>query len=467
MEAPAPFNAKAALDATHAHRTHFATGATLSYQARRDALRALAGSVKKNEQAILDAVHADMRKPAFEGYLSEIGLLKQELSHTLQHLREWMRPQEVPTPLALQVAESKVYRRPLGVVLIVAPWNYPVQLSLMPMIAAIAAGNCAVLKPSEDAPHSAAVVQRIIADAGLQQWATVVQGAGREVVPALINGFRFDHIFFTGSARVGALVAGMAAPQLVPVTLELGGKSPAIVDHTSSVRMAAKRIAWGKCFNAGQTCISPDHALVHADVFDAFIDAFRDHIKAFFGDDPQQSPHFARIINARRFAVLKDHLAHGTVRVGGRHDAADRYIAPTVLTDVPLDALPMREEIFGPILPVLPWREKEEVLAIVQRNPTPLACYTFSKHEATIRFFNERIAFGGGCVNNTLAHFGNPDLPLGGVGASGIGRYHGRYGFDTFSHAKSMVRTSTWIDPGMQYPPYTRGKYTILRKIVG
>ncbi len=467
MEAPAPFNAKAALDAAHAHRTRFATGATLPYQARRDALRALAAAVKKNEQVILNALHADMRKPVFEGYLSEVGLVKQELAHTLAHLREWMRPQEVSTPLALQVAESKVYHQPLGVVLIVAPWNYPVQLILIPLIAAIAAGNCAVVKPSEDAPHAAAVVERIIADADLQRWVSVAQGVGSTVVPALINGFRFDHIFFTGSPRVGALVAGMAAPQLVPVTLELGGKSPAIVDRTINAQQAARRIVWGKCLNAGQTCISPDHALVHADVYEAFIDAFAQHVKTFFGEDPQQSPHFARIINARRFAVLKEHLSHGTVRVGGQHDAADKYIAPTLLTDVPLDALPMREEIFGPILPVLPWREKEEVLAIVQRNPTPLACYTFSKHEATIRFFNERIAFGGGCVNNTLAHFGNPDLPLGGLGTSGMGRYHGRYGFDTFSHLKSVVRSSTWIDPGVQYPPYTKGKYAIVRKAVG
>lgn len=467
MEAPAPFNARTALDAAHAHRAHFGTGATLSYQARRAALRALAGAVKRNEQAILQAVHADMRKPAFEGYLSEVGLVQEAIGHALHNLRDWMRPQEVSTPLSIQVAESKVYRQPLGVVLIVAPWNYPVLLLLSPLVAAIAAGNCAVLKPSEDAPHAAAVVERIIADAGLERWVTVVQGRGSEVVPALINGFRFDHIFFTGSPRVGALVAGMAAPQLVPVTLELGGKSPAIVDRTIDVKLAAKRIAWGKCFNGGQTCISPDYALVHADVLDEFVDAFARQIRSFFGDDPQRSPHFARIINERRFDVVKGYLAHGTVRVGGQHDAADRYIAPTLLTDVSLDAPPMREEIFGPVLPVLPWREREEVLLIVQRNPFPLACYTFSKSEDTIRFFNERIAFGGGCVNQTLAHFGNPDLPLGGIGTSGLGRYHGRAGFETFSHAKSVVRSSTWIDPGVQYPPYTSGKYSILRKVLG
>lgn len=462
-----PFNAPAALEAANAHRTWFATGATLPYKARRDALRALVGAVKKNEQAILDAVHADMRKPTFEGYLSEVGLVQEAIDHALHHLRDWMRSQEVNTPLSIQVAESKVYRQPLGVVLIVAPWNYPVLLLLSPLVAVIAAGNCAVLKPSEDAPHAATVVERIIAEAGLQQWATVVQGRGSDVVPALINGFRFDHIFFTGSPRVGALVAGMAAPQLVPVTLELGGKSPTIVDRTVNIGMAARRIAWGKCFNAGQTCISPDYALVHADVLEEFVDAFARHIKSFFGDDPQRSPHFARMINQRRFDVVKGYLAHGTVQVGGQHDAADRYIAPTLLTDVPLDAPPMREEIFGPVLPVLPWREREEVLSIVQRNPFPLACYTFSKSEDTIRFFNERIAFGGGCVNQTLAHFGNPDLPLGGIGTSGQGRYHGRAGFDTFSHVKSVVRSSTWIDPGVQYPPYTSGKYSILRKVLG
>ncbi len=466
MQAP-PFDAPAALARARAHRTWHATGATLPYRARRDALRALRDAVRRHEQAILEAVHADMRRPAFEGRLSEVGLVHGAIAHTLRHLREWMRPQEVSTPLSVQPATSTVHRRPLGVVLIVAPWNYPVLLLLAPLVAAIAAGNCAVLKPSEKAPKSAAMLERIIADAGLHQWATVVLGEGADVVPALMDGFRFDHLFFTGSARVGALVAGMAAQRLVPVTLELGGKSPAIVDRTAKVDLAAKRIAWGKCFNAGQTCISPDHALVHADVMEPFIAAFARHITAFFGDDPQRSPHFARIIDDQRFAVLRAHLAHGTVRVGGGHDAADRYIAPTLLTDVPPDAPPMREEIFGPILPVVPWREKEEVVATVQRNPTPLAAYIFGRDERTIRYLHERIAFGGGCVDHTLAHFGNAELPFGGVGTSGMGRYHGRHGFDAFSHVQGLVRAATWCDPGVQYPPYTKGKYALLRKVLG
>jgi aldehyde dehydrogenase (NAD+) len=467
MHTRPPFDLPEALARAHALRDRYTSGTTLPYAARRAALRALRDSLRRNEQAVLEAVHADMRKPAFEGWLSEVGLVLEAIDHTLHHLREWMRPTEVSTPLALMPAQCRVVHRPLGVVLIVAPWNYPVLLMLAPLVAAISAGNCAVIKPSEKAPRSAMVVERIIADAGLQDRVSVVQGPGVEVVPPLVRGFRFDHIFFTGSRAVGTQVAMMAAEQLVPVTLELGGKSPAIVDRDTNVRRAAKRIIWGKCFNAGQTCVSPDHALVHADVMDDFITACADQIRRMYGDDPKQSPHFARIIDDARFAVLRSHLDHGTIRIGGQHDASDRYIAPTVLTDVPPDAPPMQQEIFGPILPVIPWRAKEEVVATVQRNPTPLACYIFSKDERTVRYFHERIAFGGGCVDRTLAHLGASDLPFGGVGTSGMGRYHGRYGFATFSHAQAMVEGHPWIEANIQYPPYTATKYALLRRVLG
>ncbi|HEY0976653.1 MAG TPA: aldehyde dehydrogenase family protein [Flavobacteriales bacterium] len=451
-------------ESLNGHRRFFEEGRTRSYTERRKALKALGDALMANEAQVLEALHRDMRKPVFEAYLSEIGLLRQDLHHALDHLAEWMRPQRVSTPLALQPASSRVQRDPLGVVLIIAPWNYPLLLLLSPLVAAIAAGNCAVLKPSEDAPHTAAVVERIIATADLQPWVSVVQGDGRTVVPELIAAFRFDHIFFTGSPRVGAIVATLAAPQLIPVTLELGGKSPAIVDERVDLECAARRIAWGKFFNAGQTCISPDHALVHAAVMPAFLDAITRHTRRSFGEDPQRSPHFARMVNDRRFEAVKGYLGQGRVHLGGEHDAADRYIAPTVLTDVPADAAVMREEIFGPVLPVIPWREPEEVFAQVARNPFPLSLYVFSRNGKRIRLFTERIAFGGGCVNNTLAHFGNPELPLGGIGTSGMGRYHGRYGFEVFSHAKGIVHSSTLFDPGVQYPPYTSWKQRILRR---
>lgn len=447
-------------------RRHFDSGATRSYAVRRDALRALGKALKNNEAAILEAMRLDMGKPTFEAYMSELGVLYAELTHTLKHLKDWMRPQHVGTPLAIQVASSKVHHEPLGVVLIIGPWNYPLQLVMAPLIGAIAAGNCAVVKPSNEAPHTAAVTERIIAEAFAPEHVAIVQGPGSAVGPQLIERFRFDHIFFTGSRAVGRSIMAMAAPHLTPVTLELGGKSPAIVDRKADVNMAAKRIAWAKYFNAGQTCISPDHALVHADVMEQFLVAFAKHVRAFFGDDPNKSPHFARIINTKRFNIVKGYLQHGRVHLGGQHDEALRYIAPTVLTDVPLDSPPMREEVFGPILPVIPWKEKEEALDIVRGNPFPLSTYVFTSDSATARFFTERIAFGGGCVNHCMLQFGNPDLPFGGVGNSGMGRYHGHGSFEAFSHRKSLVTSSTLIDPGVQYAPYSSRKEKVLRWVL-
>ncbi|MEO8590276.1 MAG: aldehyde dehydrogenase [Flavobacteriales bacterium] len=447
-------------------RQHFDSGATTSYAVRRDALKSLGKALKKNEAAILEAMRLDMGKPAFEAYMSELGVLYGELAHTLKHLKEWMRPQHVRTPFAIQVASSAVHHEPLGVVLIIGPWNYPLQLLIAPLIGALAAGNCAIVKPSNEAPHTAAVTERIIAEAFAREHVTVVQGPGSVVGPQLIERFRFDHIFFTGSPPVGRRIMAMAAPHLTPVTLELGGKSPAIVDHQADLKVAAKRIAWAKYFNAGQTCISPDHALVHADVMEPFLAAFAEHVRAFFGDDPKKSPHFARLINAKRFNIVKGYLQHGHIHLGGQHDEAERYIAPTVLTDLPLDSPPMHEEIFGPVLPVIPWREKEEVLDMVRRNPFPLSTYVFTSNSATARFFTERIPFGGGCVNHCMLHFGNSDLPFGGVGHSGMGRYHGRNSFDVFSHQKGIVTSSTLIDPGVQYPPYSGRKEKVLRWVL-
>lgn len=448
-------------------RSHFESGATRGYAARRDALKSLGKALREYEPEVLEAMHLDMRKPTFEAYMSELGLVHAEIRNTLKHLKEWMRPERVPTPLALQVAESFIHRAPLGVVLIIGPWNYPVQLILAPLIGAIAAGNCALVKPSNEAPQTAAVIERILTKVFGSGHVSVVQGPGSAVGPQLIERFRFDHIFFTGSPNVGKKVAAMAAPTLTPVTLELGGKSPAIVDRHADVDAAARRIAWAKYFNAGQTCISPDHALVHEAVMEAFLVAFAKHVKHFFGDDPQQSPHFARIINDKRFAVLSTYLDQGTVRLGGMSDAADRYIAPTVLTGVALDSAVMQEEVFGPILPVVPWKEKEEVLAIVRRNPFPLSTYIFTNDRGVERFFVEHVAFGGGCVNHCMLHFGNEALPFGGIGTSGQGHYHGRHSFERFSHAKGIVRRSLLIDPGVQYPPYSRLKERVLRWVLG
>lgn len=444
-------------------RTHFDSGITRPYKARREALKALKRALKKHEEPLLAAMHADMRKPRFEAYMADIGIVHAEINDALENLSEWMQRQDVSSPMSLWPASSATLQQPLGVVLIVSPWNYPVVLALSPLVGAIAAGNCVVVKPSNEAPGTADVLEQILAEAFRKEHVLVVQGSGSTVVPPLIDAFNFDHIFFTGSTGVGRKILAQAAPRLTPVTLELGGKSPAIVDRKVNIDQAAKRIAWSKFFNAGQTCIATDHALVHASVMEPFLDAFAKHTARFYGKDPRQSPHFARLINDKNFERVSGYPADGRIIFGGQHDATERYIAPTVLTDVSLESSVMKEEIFGPVLPVIKWNEPEEVLAIVRRDPTPLALYLFSKSAGTQRYFTERIAFGGGCINHCLLHFGNPDLPFGGVGTSGMGRYHGKRSFDLFSHHKGLVTAGRLPEPGIQYPPYSSWKERVLR----
>ena len=457
------FDRSTAIQQLADQRAYFKSGATRSFAVRRKALKDLQTAIRSHEEELLAALHKDLRKPPFEAFISEIGTVYQGLQQTLDNIKEWMRPEQVPTPISVQIASSSVRKEPLGVVLIIAPWNYPFQLVMDPLIAAISAGNCVLVKPSEEAPHTAAVTAKIISSVFDVKHVGVVQGEGKVIVPELIESFRFDHIFFTGSPGVGSKIMAMAAPKLIPVTLELGGKSPAIVDRTVDLKTAVKRIAWGKFFNAGQTCIAPDHVLIHEDRKDEFLELLQRTLIKSYGADPQMSSHYGRIINAARFEKLRGYLDQGTTVIGGQVDSADRYIAPSVLVGVNHDDSVMQEEIFGPILPVITWREKEEVLAIVERHPFPLSTYVFSKSTKNVAFFTERIAFGGGCINNCLFHFANDELPFGGVGTSGMGRYHGKYGFDTFSHTKSIVDSSTLIDHGLQYPPYSKMKEKIVR----
>lgn len=462
-----PTTAHSAIEAHLANlRRHFDSGSTRGYAARRDALRSLRQAIVDHEEPLLEAMHIDMRKPRFEAYMSDIGLVLRAIDTALDELIVWMRPERVHTPITIQVAQSTVYREPLGVVLIIGPWNYPVLLLLDPLVGALAAGNCAVLKPSEEAPATSAVIERIVRAALPEDLVMVVHGKGHEVVPTLIKSFRFDHIFFTGSAVVGKQILTLAASHLTPVTLELGGKSPAIVDGKADAVVAAKRIAWSKYFNAGQTCIATDHALIHTSILDEFLDAYRRSVEMAYGSDPQASPHYARLVNERRFAAVKAYLSQGRIFIGGGSDAEDRYIAPTVLLDIPPHSQVMQEEIFGPVLPVIPWTEREEVITITQRNPDPLAAYIFSNDPGAQRYFRERIAFGGGCINHCMLHFGNPHVPFGGVGNSGMGRYHGRRSFDLFSVPKGMVHASTLVDHGLQEPPYTAFKEKVLRKLL-
>jgi aldehyde dehydrogenase (NAD+) len=448
---------------TTALRNHFNSGATRPQEARRAALRALDSSLREHEEALIAALHADMRKPRFEAYMSDVGLVYAEIDHALRDLDEWMSVEHVSTPLSIQPATSAVHREPLGVVLIIAPWNYPALLLLSPLVGAIAAGNCAVVKPSEETPNTAVIIERIIAKAFSPRHVAVVRGPGSTMGPVLIERFRFDHIFFTGSPAVGRKIMAMAAPTLTPVTLELGGKSPAIVDQKVNVKQAAARIAWSKYFNAGQTCIATDHALVHQSLLEQFVDEMARAIRRFYGDDPKQSPHFARLVNDKRFDTVKGYLADGRVRVGGQSDAGERYIAPTVMTDVSVDSKSMRDEVFGPVLPVLGWTEREEVMDMIGRNPFPLAAYVYSSDSGAQDYFTTRIQAGGLCINHGMLQFGNSAMPFGGVGTSGMGRYHGRASFDLFSHHKSVVSAATFIDHGLQYPPYSTLKERVLR----
>ncbi|MGX5818398.1 aldehyde dehydrogenase [Chitinophaga lutea] len=436
-----------------AQRRFFDSGKTRPLAFRKARLKQLKKAIKTHEQAILDALGADLHKAPVEAYGSEIGLLYDEIDHTLTNLRQWMRPDPVSSPLMHYPSASRIYAEPKGLTLLIAPWNYPFQLMMAPLIGAIAAGNCAVLKLSEQATHTEKVIRDLITATFEPEYIAVVTGEGQVVIPRLMQ-HRFDHVFFTGSIPVGKKILEMAAPHLSTVTLELGGKSPCIVDRGAAIRTAARRIIWGKCWNAGQTCIAPDYVLAHTSVLPQLVDEMKAAITRFFGENPAQSPDYPRIINDKRFAQVSAYLQQGKIAAGGQTDAAGRYIAPTILTDVSLDAPVMQEEIFGPVLPVLPFSDLKEAAAVIARNPYPLSLYVFTRSAKTEQFFVDNVPFGGGCVNNTLVHFTNAELPFGGVGFSGMGRYHGRYSFETFSHFKGVMKTGTWIDPKVKYPPF-------------
>lgn len=435
-------------------RKYFETGITRPYSFRKARLQDLYDAIKLFEKDIFEALQKDLHKSNTESFTSEVGVLYAEISHTLDNLESWMEPETVSTPLALQPATSKIVKDPLGVVLVIAPWNYPFQLLFAPLVGAIAGGNCAVLKPSEFTPHVTAVAQKIIAEAFDNNYVLQVEGDGALVVPELMDNFRFDHVFFTGSIPVGKEIAKMAAKDLVPVTLELGGKSPCIVDKSASIKVAAQRIAWGKFTNAGQTCVAPDYLLVHESKKDELLNHITGCITKMFGPDPKQSNDFGRIINEKRFDTLSSYLTKGKVVTGGEYDKSTLYIAPTILDGIDATFPIMQEEIFGPILPVITYKEHDEVLAQIAQNPFPLSLYLFTQDSKTEKLYTEKVLFGGGCINNTLMHWANPELPIGGVAYSGLGQYHGKYSFNVFTRPKGILKSATWTDPALKYPPY-------------
>jgi len=449
-------------------RATFAAGVTRPYAWRVTTLKRIKELIQAREPQILEALAADFGKPRFEAWATEVGFSVSEIDHTLANLSNWMKPDRVPTPVAFQPGSSHVVPEPVGVACVIAPWNYPLQLLILPMVAAISAGNAVVGKPSELAPHTAAVVAQLIAEVG-DPAVAVVQGGVAETTELLVQ--RFDHILYTGNGRVAKIVMRAAAEHLTPVTLELGGKSPAIVSRNANIDVTARRIAWGKFVNAGQTCIAPDYVLVEQPVHDQLVAAIGRHITEFYGSDPQASPDLARIVNAPQFHRLEKLLHSGTVAVGGETDADTCYIAPTVLTGITRDDPVMGEEIFGPILPVIAVQSLGEAVgfvnAISESGAKPLALYTFSDNDDENDEVLAGATSGGACVNGTLMHISNPHLPFGGVGESGMGAYHGKFGFDTFSHRRGVHSRSTKLDPAMLYPPYTAKKEKLIRKGFG
>ena len=434
-----------------AQKTYFRSGATLSEAFRRTMLRRLDAALANWEKRLCDALWTDLHKSPEEAFLTEISIVRGEIRSHLGHLGKWMRPEPRPTPLKLLPSKSRIVSEPLGQALIVAPWNYPVQLLLNPLVGAISAGCTALLKPSPYTPHVAKTIEGLISEIFDEQYVAVVQG-DREV-NTLLFGMRWDAIFFTGSPALGRIVMAAAAKNLTPVVLELGGKSPCIVDRGADIEVAARRIAWGKTLNAGQTCIAPDYLLIHRSLQDRFTEAFARALHRLHGDDAQQSPHYVRLVNDRAFERVAGYLAQSKVLIGGRTDAADRYIEPTLLTDTDPASPVMQEEIFGPVLPMLPFDDIGEAVALVNDREKPLALYYFGPEKAG-REVLLRTSSGGACLNDVIMQIANDRLPFGGVGNSGMGRYHGRDSFDAFSHRRGVVESPARFDLPFRYPPY-------------
>ncbi len=445
-----------------AMRAFFAEGVTRPLQVRLRYLTALEKAIRQREGEILAALHQDLGKSAFEGYATEVGLVLEELRYVRRHLPKWVRPKRVWPSLAQLPGQAYIQYEPRGLVLILSPWNYPFQLLMMPLIGALAAGNVVVLKPSEFAPATAALVEDLIRQTFPPDYVRVVQGDA-QVAAALLEQ-DWDYIFFTGSTRVGRVVAEAAAKRLIPYTLELGGKSPAIVEADAHLPVAVRRIAWGKWINAGQTCIAPDYVLVHESQREAFLAELEKTLTHFYGDLSRPPADYGRVVHRAHYERLLRLMSQGQILLGGYTDPQALYISPTVLGD-PHGEL-MEEEIFGPLLPVLTFRKPEEAVAQVRRLPPPLAVYIFSESAERQRFYLEALPSGGACINDTLMHIGSSRLPFGGLRQSGIGRYHGWYSFETFSHARSVVKTPTWVDLPLRYPPF-KNKLGLIRRILG
>ena len=444
-----------------AQREFFCSGATLDREFREMQLGRLLKALKEWQKPLCEALWHDLHKSKEEAFLTELSIVEGEIKNHLKHLKRWMRRESHPTPLKMTPSRSYTISQPLGCSLIVSPWNYPVQLLLNPLVGAISAGCTAILKPSPYVPQVSEVIEQMIEATFDEKYIAVVQG-NREVNSALLE-HRFDIIFFTGSPSLGKRVMEAAAKHLTPVILELGGKSPCIVDKGANIPLTAQRLAWGKTLNAGQTCIAPDYLLIHSSLQEEFIREFSAALERLHGKDPQLSRHFVRIVNDKSFERVSSYLADGEVVLGGKTDSGERYIAPTLLRNVSPSSPVMQEEIFGPILPMLTFERREEVINFINEREKPLALYYFGDEEKGWKILR-RTQSGGACINDTIMHIANENIPFGGVGNSGMGSYHGRLSFDAFSHRRAVVCTPTWIDLPFRYMPYKF--FSLVKKIL-
>lgn len=446
-------------------RQYFNSGETKPYSFRKEQLKKLKSSILNHEEDLYNALYADLKKSKEETWVTETGMVIAELNAAIKDLRNWMEPERVSTNLLNLPSGSRVMKEPLGVVLIIGPWNYPFQLLINPLIGALAAGNCVVLKPSEFAPATDAVMKKIIEDVFPPEYILYVQGEGQTVIPAMMNNFSFGHVFYTGSTAVGKIIYKMAAERLVPVTLELGGKSPCVVENDANLKVAARRIAVAKFSNAGQMCVAPDYVLVHASVKDKLLSELKAALPKFFSEKPEESYNYGKIINEKQFNRIASYLSNGSIEFGGRTDKEKLFIEPTILTNISFDAPVMNEEIFGPVLPVISFETMEEAKAIIDRHPNPLSLYIYTSSSRKEEEWLQSIPAGGACVNNSSWHLTNHHLPFGGRGFSGMGCYHGKYSFETFSHKKAVMKTPTWFDPAIKYPPF-KGKLKLFKWVI-
>ena len=430
---------------------------------RKQSLIKLLNCVKVHEQEIIEALYADFKKPAFEAVATETSYIISELNHTIKNIHKWARPTMVLPSFVNFPSSDYIYKEPYGKVLIIAPWNYPYQLAFCPLIAAVAAGNQVVVKPSELTPNTSKIVAKIIKETFDKNHVECIEG-NADVAQQLLSQ-RWDYIFFTGSVSVGKIVAKAAAENLTPVTLELGGKNPCIIDETANLKLAAKRIVWGKFLNAGQTCIAPDYLLVSKKIKATFIELLKTEITNAYGENPEVSTDFPRIINEKNWKRLTAMLANQTIISGGKINDTDYYIAPTLIDEPQLDSLVMKDEIFGPILPILSFKNESYLHEVITQYEKPISLFIFTENKSFAKKIIQNYSFGGGCINDTVIHFSNNRLPFGGVGHSGIGAYHGKRSFDTFSHQKAIVKKGNWLDIPMRYAPY-KGKLKNLRRLL-